>query len=147
MSQAVKGAPASADEADALPSIEEAFESYSPRSDSHRRALIDPVFEWLLTSRHKNKVDMACWEIHERFKRMEEGILAHFARFEGGPSYVHKDEAWRLACRQREFVREACARMAEDEGGTPTSLSEAIREIDIGEHVRVIPDYSKEAAR
>lgn len=82
--------------------------------------------------------------MHKRFQDLEERIVSHFRTFGGGPDYVSKSEAWSQACRQREFVREACARMAEGEGGMPTNLSEAIRAIDVGEHVRVIPDYSRE---
>lgn len=123
--------------------IEETLARYSPRTDAHRRALIDPVFEWLRTARHRDKVGIAQWEIHQRFCKMEEDILAHFAGYKSGPDYIHKDEAWRLACRQREFVREVCARLAETPEGVPTGLSEAIRDIDVGEHVKVIPDYSR----
>ncbi|MGX9144996.1 hypothetical protein [Mesorhizobium sp. 128a] len=127
--------------------IETLVESYTPRNDQQRRSLIDPVFGWLESSRQRDKVEIARREIHTRFKKMEEGILSHFARYVGGERYVSEDEAWRLACRQREFVRECCARMAEGKDGEPTSLSEAIRQIDISENVRVIPDCSKRAQK
>jgi hypothetical protein len=52
--------------------------------------------------------------------------------------------AWTLAVRRGEFVQEACARMAEGEHGEPTPLSEAIRSLDVGEDVRVIPDFSRD---
>ncbi|MDX8495867.1 hypothetical protein RFN29_30430 [Mesorhizobium sp. VK22B] len=127
--------------------IETIFENYTPRNDQQRRHLIDPVFGWLESSRKRDKFEIARREIHTRFKKMEEGILSHFARYVGGERYVSEDEAWRLACRQREFVRECCARMAESKDGVPSDLSEAIRQIDIGENVKVIPDYSKQVSQ
>lgn len=132
-----------AETSDALPPVGPDIAAYKPRSQDTFRRLIAPVFVWLGTSRQRDKVQAAELEVGLRFRRLEDEILAHFSGYVGGPDFVHKDEAWRLACRQREFVREACARMAEGLHGTPTSLSEAIRELDIGEHVRVIPDYSR----
>lgn len=116
---------------------------YMPRSHDYVKRTVGAVFNWLSTSKHKNKIDMARREIFNRFLQQEEDILAYFAEYEGGKDYVHKDEAWRLACRQREFTREVCARMAEGDGGVPTALSEAIRDLNLGENVKVIPDYSK----
>lgn len=71
--------------------------------------------------------------------------MEHFGEYAGGPKYITVEEAWRQACRQREFVRECCARMAEGADGEINALSEAIREIDVSENVRVIPDYSRRA--
>ncbi|TIV38955.1 MAG: hypothetical protein E5V91_12505 [Mesorhizobium sp.] len=127
--------------------IETLVESYKPRNDEYRKNLVDPILGWLESSRKRDKFKLARREINTRLRKMEDGILEHFARYVGGDRYVSESEAWRLACRQREFVRECCARMAENKDGSPSELSEAIRQIDIGENVKVIPDYSKQAGK
>ncbi|PDS68914.1 hypothetical protein [Rhizobium phaseoli] len=134
------------DDTHAPPPISASLAGYRPRSEIYRKKLIEPVFSWLETSRKRDRFEVAKIEMEERVKRLEDSILAYFAEFAGGPDHIHKNEAWRLACRQREFVRECCARMVEGPDGEPTSASEAIRGIDIGEHVKVIPDYSRSEA-
>ncbi|MBL0934816.1 MAG: hypothetical protein IBJ07_08690 [Rhizobiaceae bacterium] len=111
-------------------------------SEAERSALVDPIFDAIARDCRAATWEAGRREIHKRFQDLEERVLSHFRTYGSGPGYVSKTEAWSQACRQREFVREACARMAEGEGGMPTNLSEAIRAIDVGEHVRVIPDYS-----
>lgn len=101
------------------------------------------VFTWLEKSKRKDRFDIVRMAIEEQFTNLEGRVLGHFQDYVGGRDFIHKDEAWILACRQREFVRECCARMAEDRDGEPTALSEAIRELPIGPDVKVIPDYSK----
>lgn len=119
------------------------LQSYQPMSDDERWALIDPVFDAIGRNRRADTLEDCRLEMFNRLRAIEEKILAHFGAFSGGPRFITRAEAWTQACRQREFVREVCARMAEGRAGEPTALSEAIREIDIGEDVRVIPDYSK----
>lgn len=131
---------------DAPPPITPCLAAYVPRSARTYERLIAPVFAWLQTSRQRDKLHTAEIEVGLRFRRLEEEILEHFSEFAGGPDFIPKHEAWKLACRQREFVREACARMAEGLDGAPTNLSEEIRAMDIGEHVRVVPDYSRKPA-
>ncbi|MEO4000328.1 hypothetical protein [Mesorhizobium sp. CAU 1732] len=117
--------------------------SYRRMSQEERSALIDPVFDAIARNRRADVIESARQKFHTRFEKLEEKILSHFQAFVGGPGYMSQAEAWTQACRQREFVREVCARMAEGEGGEPTGLSEAIRDINISEEIRVIPDYSK----
>lgn len=116
---------------------------YSHKDPTAIIAGIRDVFGWAERSRRKDRFDVARFEIERILITLEERVLDRFRDFVGGPNFVHKDQAWILACRQREFVREACARMAELPGGIPTMLSEEIRSVDIGPNVKVIPDYSK----
>ncbi|WP_065091490.1 hypothetical protein [Rhizobium leucaenae] len=116
---------------------------YSHREPNAVIAGVRSVFAWAEKSRRRDKLDVARFEIERIIVTLEERVLDRFRDFAGGPDYIHKDNAWISACRQREFVREACARLAELPGGIPTMLSEEIRAIDIGPDVKVIPDYSK----
>lgn len=131
---------------DASPPKEDRLKTYAPRTKEQRMSVFEPVLHWLERSRKQDRFEIAQEELDERLKRFEERILEHFIDFVGGPDFISKDEAWRLACRQREFVRECCARMMEDPGGVPTNSSEAIRAIDISENVKIIPDYSRSEA-
>lgn len=112
----------------------------------NRQKTIDSIrsaFDWLENSRRKDRYDVVRTAILEQFLNLEGRVLGHFHEYVGGKDFIHKDQAWILACRQREFVRECCARMAEGKDEEPTALSEAIRELPIGPAVKVIPDYSK----
>ncbi|MDP9840141.1 hypothetical protein J2T09_004921 [Neorhizobium huautlense] len=102
------------------PPITDQLAAYAPRSKQTFQRLIAPVFAWLQTSRQRDKIQAAELELGLRFRRLEDEILAHLSGHVGGPDFIHKDEAWRLTCRHREFVREACARMAKGLDGTPT---------------------------
>ncbi len=111
-----------------------------------RQKTIDSIrgaFDWLEKSKRKDRFDVVRTAIEEQFLNLEGRVLGHFQEYVGGKDFLHKDQAWLLACRQREFVRECCARMAEGKDEEPTALSEAIRELPIGPAVKVIPDYSK----
>ncbi|MCA1866794.1 hypothetical protein HW571_13995 [Agrobacterium genomosp. 3] len=114
-----------------------------------RQKTIDGIrsaFGWLEQSRRKDRFDVVRMAIEEQFLNLEGRVLGHFQDYVGGKDFIHKDQAWLLACRQREFVRECCARMAEGKDEEPTALSEAIRELQIGPDVKIIPDYSKRIA-
>ena len=119
------------------------LKEYRPLSEAERSAMVDTIFDAIARDCRAATWEAGRREMHKRISELEEKIVSHFRIYGGGAGYITYAEAWTQACRQREFVREICARMAEDEGGAPSALSEAIREIDIGEHVRVIPDYSK----
>ncbi|MBD9636099.1 hypothetical protein IB277_07300 [Ensifer sp. ENS07] len=110
--------------------------------DRVRREISD-LMGWLEKSRRKDRFDVVRLSIEELFLGLESRVLDHFRDYVGGPDFIHKDEAWLAACRQREFVKEVCARMVEGPDEEPTPESEAIREMDVGPSIKVIPDYSK----
>ncbi|NTA58444.1 hypothetical protein G6L32_07325 [Agrobacterium tumefaciens] len=119
------------------------IEAYQYASRQKTIDSIRSAFDWLENSRRKDRFDLVRTAIEEQFLNLEGRVLGHFQEYVGGKNFIHKDQAWLLACRQREFVRECCARMAEGKDEEPTALSEAIRELPIGPDVKVIPDYSK----
>lgn len=119
------------------------IETYKYASREKTIDSIRGAFDWLEKSKRKDRFDVVRTAIEEQFLNLEGRVLGHFQEYVGGKDFLHKDQAWLLACRQREFVRECCARMAEGKDEEPTALSEAIRELPIGPEVKVIPDYSK----